>query len=406
MTLALMSRYLFQALVVLFLTRALGATQFGAFVATLATTRLFFHLAGFGSNTLMVKRVSRNPKEHAPAWGDSLLLYALSLGLFLPFALGVSSFFLQENFSLTLFLTVFLGEVFFYKVAQSNAETFQAHSKIKTTSLIYFFFSMVRFFFVLVFFFGPFERALETWGRFYLFSNILIFALSFYWANAAFGKAQFHFKRALRGIRESIHFAVNGTAKGLKGETDKIFLAHFISLEVAGFFALAQRLIELISTPIQAVLQTTLPRFFKKGEKGIGGPTDLALSLLPYVIAYGVVTGVGAYFAAPLIPFLVGQEYVQTILIFQSLLGMVLVQSIAAVMGEILTGSGFERMRSRVQVSASLGAVGLNLLLIPKIGWLGAVIATYCTAFFLIGGFVYWVVKFQKKAALIEKEMV
>jgi O-antigen/teichoic acid export membrane protein len=72
------------------------------------------------------------------------------------------------------------------------------------------------------------------------------------------------------------------------------------------------------------------------------------------------------------IPYILGIEYAETSRILLWLAPIPLLRSFSFLAADALTGAGYQGLRSVVQIGIALGNLGMNLLLIPKHGWLGA----------------------------------
>jgi O-antigen/teichoic acid export membrane protein len=177
-------------------------------------------------------------------------------------------------------------------------------------------------------------------------------------------------------INQGIYFAIGESAYNINSDIDKTMLAGMSTLEATGLYGAAYRLIQVGTIPINALLSAAYPRFFQEGAKGIKGCLNLVKSVLPFVVIYGIISLVGFLVFAPWVVYVLGDEYQNAIATVRWLAPMPIIGSIQLLLANTLTGAGFQKTRSAIQVITALGNVGLNFWLIPLYSWKGAAWAT------------------------------
>lgn len=85
----------------------------------------------------------------------------------------------------------------------------------------------------------------------------------------------------------------------------------------------------------------------------------------------------GLYLCAPLVPWLLGEKYAQSVTILQSLAFLPIPLFVQSALSDALSTANFQRARSLIQMAVAVLSFGLNSILIHKFAWTGAVIATY-----------------------------
>ena len=85
---------------------------------------------------------------------------------------------------------------------------------------------------------------------------------------------------------------------------------------------------------------------------------------------------VGCLIFAPMVPQILGDEYLGVIEVLRWLAPVPLLISLQFMAGDTLTGAGFQRIRSFAQVGAAAVNIFLNIYLIPLYSWKGAIWAT------------------------------
>ncbi len=116
---------------------------------------------------------------------------------------------------------------------------------------------------------------------------------------------------------------------------------------------------------LQALSGAAYAKFFQQGALGIKGSLGFAKRLFPTVSAYGAIACVSFFLLAPVIPRLLGAEYTNSVEAVRWVAPVPLLMCLQYLAADTLTGSGFQGIRSIVQVSSALLNVALNFWLIP-----------------------------------------
>lgn len=81
-------------------------------------------------------------------------------------------------------------------------------------------------------------------------------------------------------------------------------------------------------------------------------------------------------FFAPWIIYILGDEYQNAIATVRWLAPIPIIGSLQLLLADSLTGAGFQKTRSVIQITTALANIGLNVWLIPLYSWKGAAWAT------------------------------
>jgi O-antigen/teichoic acid export membrane protein len=76
--------------------------------------------------------------------------------------------------------------------------------------------------------------------------------------------------------------------------------------------------------------------------------------------------------SAPLLPIVLGSNYAQTAEALRWLALIPVLRSVHIFLADSLSGTGFQSLRSVIQVAIAVINIALNLIVLPKYGWLGA----------------------------------
>ena len=88
--------------------------------------------------------------------------------------------------------------------------------------------------------------------------------------------------------------------------------------------------------------------------------------------AYSIVAGIGLLLFAPVVPYILGSDYTNVVEALRWLAPIPLLRGLQHFGGDILTGTGFQGLRSGLEVIISIFNIGINLWLIPLYSWQGA----------------------------------
>jgi O-antigen/teichoic acid export membrane protein len=186
-------------------------------------------------------------------------------------------------------------------------------------------------------------------------------------------------------VRSSGLYATTISAIALQNDGDKVVLgAAKLGAEV-GLYAAAYRLVSMGTVPLRALLGASHRRFLEHDPTVRNQHLRRAVTFACVGVGYGIVFGGALFLAAPLVTLLLGDEFRGAVVMLQVLAPVVAVRSVAEFGLNGLLGFGRVGVRTTVTIIAALTAMVLYLLLIPTMGWQGAVIGTYASELLLAG---------------------
>ena len=357
------------------IVRVLGAENYGAFVGITAFAALIFPFANLGSADVLIQQVSKNRKAFGFYWGNTLII-VLVASIILTLVAWLSSPFLFPNINnLAAVLVILLADLTGLGILISSGKAFVSCSLFKNSSILQIFGTVTKLLaaILLATLNNP---TLLQWSYLYLLSAIVTTTLGIIWIGKTLGKPKIAVKAIPAMINRGIYFAIGESAYNINSDIDKTMLASMSTLEATGIYGAAYRLIQVGSIPIYSALSAAYPRFFQEGVKGVKGCLSLVKSLLPFAAIYGIVFLVGCLVFAPGVVYILGDEYQNAIATLRWLAPIPIIGSIQLLLANTLTGAGFQKTRSAIQVVTAIGNVGLNFWLIPLYSWKGAVWAT------------------------------
>lgn len=179
----------------------------------------------------------------------------------------------------------------------------------------------------------------------------------------------------------SVPLTATSTANVLDKEVDTLLVGFFLNPVAVSYYVISKQVIEFVETPASALGFTLSPTYgAQKADGNIDQAariyeTALSHTLLLYIpIAAGIVL-----VAEPTLELVFGAEYLEAVLVLQVLAFYAVLQSITKLTSNGLDFLGRARDRAIVKGVTAVINVGLNIVLIPTIGVVGAAVATIIT---------------------------
>ncbi|MGA8035435.1 MAG: flippase [Candidatus Acidiferrales bacterium] len=354
------------------IARALGPSQYGAFVGAVALIGLVAPFGGLGSGNLLVKSVSRDRSQFSVYWGNALFTSLLSGIVLVAAVMAIARFALPATISWELIALVSISDILAVKGAEIGSQCFQATDELRYTAFLTLLPYILRLIgSVIVFVVWRHATAL-VWGWFYLGCTVISAAVAVTLATLKLGTPKLKLSKIPAEIEEGFYFGASLSAQTVYNDIDKTMLARLSTLDATGIYAAAYRLIDVSFTPVRSVLNAAYANFFRHGQSGVAVSYSYAKKILPKMLVYALAIFVGLYVAAPIVPLILGSEYARTVEALRWLALLPFLKAIHYFLADSLTGSGYQRIRTAAQVAVAVFNVLLNLWLIPAYSWRGA----------------------------------
>src|SRR5438445_7295898 len=152
----------------------------------------------------------------------------------------------------------------------------------------------------------------------------------------------------------------------------------------AGICASASRIVEITFTPVYSLLAAAYPQFFRYGLAGLGATVAFARPFVLGGALYGFVIGLALALAAPVLPLVLGESFAGAVEAVQWLALLPLLRALHYVGGDVLTGAGFQRLRTSLQIIVGAVAVSTAVWAIPLYSWRGAAMTAVAANLLLV----------------------
>jgi O-antigen/teichoic acid export membrane protein len=191
----------------------------------------------------------------------------------------------------------------------------------------------------------------------------------------------------------SVPLTATRGANVLDKKVDTLLVGVIVDMTAVGYYTIAKQISDFVAAPASSFGYTISPAL---GEQSSKDQTERAATLykqsLDYVLLGYVPAVVGLVLVAePTVRYVFGTDYLGAVTTLQVFSGFMLVNAINKVTSDGLDYLGRARSRAIIKSTMAVSNVGLNLLLIPRMGVVGAAIATVITYTIYTGSNVYFI---------------
>jgi O-antigen/teichoic acid export membrane protein len=186
--------------------------------------------------------------------------------------------------------------------------------------------------------------------------------------------------------RRIVEYAVPVTASeaagNLSGRIDTILVGFFLNPIAVSYYTIAKQVVAMIQSPVNALGFTLAPTF---GAEKSAGNIDTAARIYEesfiHIMLLYLPASVGIILIAePLVGLVFGRDYLGAVPVLQVFGLYAIIQANLLVSDKGLDFLGRARTRAIIKSVTSAMNFGLNIVLIPRIGVVGAAIATVATS--------------------------
>ncbi len=390
-----------QAAYFVIIARTLGVAQYGEFVSMTALAAIVSPFVGLGMEILLLKNVAKNRSLFSAYWGNSLVV-TLGTGVgFIILLVLLSPLLLHQSISPLAILLVAVSDLIFGSITNLAGRAFQAVDRLNVSAQIGIFimFTKVLAAISLLKFF-PHPTSLE-WICLYSASSMASALLAAILVQHWLGSPTLELARIKSELTEGLSFSISNSAYTIYSDIDKTMLAKLSTLAATGIYAAAYRLIDVAFIPVISIAGAAYADFFRKGKDGVGAALAFAKPLVAISATYSTIAGVAMLVLAPIVPLVLGDEYLHVVEALRWLAPIPLFRAMQHFGGDILSGSGFQSWRSALEAGIAIFNIAINLWLIPLYSWKGSAWASLTSdgllmlVLWLSVAFFYWKQKSQ-----------
>lgn len=380
-------------ILIVYVARVLGATEYGKFAFSLAFVALFCIFFNLGTNLIIIRDFAKDKKREKEF--SAILSLKIVLGLITLTIIWISSFLVTPDPVIQRMILILGLFNFFENFCFTIYAFFQARQRMEYHALTQILGNMllVGVGLIVIYKFPLVENLAYS----YLFSVLMIFAVALAILNFKIWPISINWDINIwrKFLKQSWPLAFVGIFYYIYNHIDSVMMGYFNQITQVGWYNIAYGItgialvpMALITTNFYPVLSKTLKDSKERFQKIWNYQMEwLILLVLPLVVG-------GEVLSPKIIDFLYGQEYAPSSLAFQILLFMV---------GIIFLYSGLQKLliifnqQKKIFQAMFFGAIiniVLNLLLIPKFSLYGAAFSTVVTHFLIFILFARFTMKF------------
>lgn len=365
-------RLLIQAAYFIIIARCLGPGQYGGFVAATSLTAVIAPFVGLGAGALLIKNVSRDRRLFSEYWGNGLMLTVVSGSLLTLLAMAICRLVLPRSIPPLMIVLISVSDLIFMKLLDMGTWAFQSVERLSGNAQLNVLVSLMRLIGIAGLALAVSHPGVVAWSAVYLAGSIVAALVAVAWVTFRFGKPKLALHRFRGEGAEGFYFSVSLAAVTIYNDIDKSMVARLATLEAAGVYAAAYRLIEVAVIPVRALLCAAYPSFFRVGKDGLGATIRHGRRLLARIIPYALFASMALLFCAPLVPHILGRQYAEVTEALRWLALLPVLKTLHYFIADALTGAGHQGTRTLIQVVVAAFNVLINLWFIPAYGWRGA----------------------------------
>ena len=366
------SSYVIQAAYFILIARSLEPAQYGAFVAVVAIAAILSPFVGLGTSNLIIRNVARDPGSFSRSWGNGLFVTLLS-GVAALFLVLFCVFLLPAGLPWCVLFLVAAADLTFGRLVDFCGFAFSSVDRFGATAQLNMWISLSRLIGLGVLVALVHSPGIEVWAATYLLATFITAAGALGWGLTKLEKPTLKTSEIWPELKEGVYFSVGLSAQTVYNDIDKTMLAKLGDLPATGIYGAAYRIIDVSLIPLRSILSAANPGFFRAGH--LGGITETCRymrRLLPKMIAYSVLVMVCLLAFAPVVPHILGKEYVRSVSALRWLAVLPVLKTIHSFFADALTGAGHQRLRTMIQIAVAVFNILINLWIIPAYSWLGA----------------------------------
>jgi O-antigen/teichoic acid export membrane protein len=370
--------FLLQAAYFILLARLLGVREYGIFAGAFAFVGIVMPYSTLGSGTVFMRYVGSGSGAFPQYWG-SILISTLAAGGLLTLCLYLLAPHLLNPSSASIVLLVALANCIFSQLVACMGQVFQTYEQSRMTAFLNLLTNLLRVLAVAALTVAVHRATAWQWALTSLLISVLAAAVGFLLVTLRYGRPEFSPSLFRSRTAEGLGFSMGGSAQSVYNDLDKTMLSHYGMNLQNGIYTMAYRVIDIATIPITALDAAALPRYFRQSSQGAASVSALSIRLAKRAGFVGILMSVALFFAAPIIPSVVGRGFADSVLALRWLCLLPAFRGMHQLTGSAIAGMGFQRVRTATQFAAAGFNFGLNLWLIPRHGWIGAAWASLAT---------------------------
>lgn len=381
--------------VTIYLARYLSPAGFGKYSFVFAYLAFFTIMTNLGLQTILVREISYNPSSISKLIGNAYII-KLILTIFAVISAMVVISFMSYPADTTTYIYIAAFTIFFISFTDLYDTIFQANLRMEykvVAKLTFKFISAALILWII------YSKGTITQIMIALVFSELVKTLISYSFSRKFVRPRFEIDFGLWKylFKEAWPIALASVIGVIYYQVDIVMLSIMVGDAEVGLYSAAHKLVAALVVIPNALVLSLFPVMsvmFKTSKEKLVKSYELAVK---YLIIITLPIAVGTTILADKIIFLIyGVEFSGSATALQILIWGVVVYSPSLVFMNLLTSIGKQKLTTITTLIYAFGNIVLNFILIPRLGYNGASIASVMTGVIgLIFGFYFVTRNFQ-----------
>jgi O-antigen/teichoic acid export membrane protein len=356
------------------LGRSLGPTDYGAYVSVFALVNPLVTLTASGVSLALMEHAVRR-QESLEETARSSITMSLLLGSVLSVIGVLLALNIVEEISAVAAITIVIGEFLVSPLSMIAASTLQSGSSFRDATKVRLATTIARTTVVVTLYAIGHLTVMV-----YVVTNVSVLLLvsiaALHQVGRKFGFPFLPGRFQVPMLKTNATYSVGISAYSFQNDGEKtVMTANGLTTDT-GLYSAAYRVVMMGLIPIGAFMSASHTKILEQVENNKGHHLRLSAKFAAILGVYGLLFSIVAFFSAPLLPLLVGDEFEESVQMMRWLSPIVFLRAIGATPVNGLLGLGRMGVRTLVIVVVAAISVVLYLVMIPTWGWKGAVVAT------------------------------
>lgn len=386
-----MTRISVTAIVMVSIARIFGVQEFGKIALAITITSILFFVADFGLTIYSTREVARDNSIIGALAATSIRIKIVSSGLTLFIAWLVTTL-LNYPPDTTLLIYLFSGSAIIFSFSSFFIGILRGSNRFDNEAIIYFVQNVMLLLLVLLVI--KLDQSIVNIAFAFIASRVagLLTSLYFYYRLKGKHYLSASFLTVKDVSRKSFPFATHALFGIIYMQADTVFLSKMSGDIEVGLYQAAMRII-IVLLYLQEIMVTaffpSLSKLYKYSIKELIKKSK-RLNFYLFILALPLSLSI-TLIGSMIIDVVYTPEYSNAALFLQILSSLILLRFLGSTYGILLSASDNQHLRMFSVIMAFLLNIGINSVLIPKYGAMGAAITAMITNFFMLAIYVYFI---------------
>ncbi len=356
------------------LGRSLGPTDYGAYVSVFTIVNPMVTLTASGVSLALMEHAVRR-QESLEETARSSLTMSLMLGSVLTVIGVLLSLSIVEEIATVAVIAIVIGEFLVSPLSMIAASTLQSGSSFRDATKVRLATTISRAV-VVVSLFATGRLTVMAYVIINVFVLFLVSIVALRLVGRKFGFVFLPGRFQVAMLKTNGTYSVGISAYSFQNDGEKTVMTANNLTTDTGLYTAAYRVAMMGLVPIGAFMSASHTKILEQVQDKRGHHLRLSARYAAILGVYGLAFSIAIFFAAPLLPLLVGDKFDESVQMLRWISPIIFLRSIGATPVNGLLGLGRMGARTLVIVVVSAISVTLYIVMIPRWGWKGAVIAT------------------------------